>query len=77
MASSRDRNQFSFRHSSRSRLLNDSMNALSVGFPGLDGSGFRGTTTVAALCQNPQGHRVIPQQRGSVGPADQEASRQR
>jgi hypothetical protein len=57
--------------------LNDSMNALSVGFPGLDGSGFRGTTTVAALCQNPQGHRVIPQQRGSVGPADQEASRQR
>jgi hypothetical protein len=44
---------------------------------GLDGSGFRGTTTVAALCQNPQGHRVIPQQRGSVGPADQEASRQR
>ena len=33
-ASSRDKNQCVFRHSSRSRPLNDSTNALSVGLPG-------------------------------------------
>lgn len=34
LASSSVRNQCAFRHSARKRLLNTSMNAMSVGFPG-------------------------------------------
>src|ERR1041384_1480709 len=37
-ASSSERNQLTFRHSSRKLPLNDSMNGLSVGFPGREKS---------------------------------------